>query len=207
MKNIKRNAIHIATVIVLVGMSLFVASLMKELHATRARVEQDFKTIDSLENTNGELQKQTQEMDKQLKELHQKLEELKQQQSSSEEDIQSLKDKFSFVPENMKIDKKIRTVVTAYTVDEGGKKPTDKAYGITATGTKATVGVTVAVDPRIIPLGSYIYIPQFASHPNKGIFKAEDTGVPGLFGVDVLVHNTDAAYQIGRSVKEVYVLK
>jgi 3D (Asp-Asp-Asp) domain-containing protein len=42
--------------------------------------------------------------------------------------------------------------------------------GITYTGTKATVGRTVAVDPAVIPLGSWLYIEGF------GWRRAEDTG-------------------------------
>ena len=42
--------------------------------------------------------------------------------------------------------------------------------GITYTGTKATVGRTVAVDPLFIPLGSWLYIEGF------GWRRAEDTG-------------------------------
>ena len=42
--------------------------------------------------------------------------------------------------------------------------------GITFTGTKATVGRTVAVDPVFIPLGSWLYIEGF------GWRRAEDTG-------------------------------
>ena len=56
-----------------------------------------------------------------------------------------------------------------------GKKMTVKATaycdkGLTYMGTKCRDGV-IAVDPRIIPLGTKVYIPQF----NK-VFTAEDTG-------------------------------
>jgi len=43
------------------------------------------------------------------------------------------------------------------------------ADGITATQTKATEGRTIAVDPKIIPLGSHVYI-------NGHEYIAEDTG-------------------------------
>lgn len=35
---------------------------------------------------------------------------------------------------------------------------------------------SVAVDPDLIPLGSRVYIPQYADEPNGGWFVAEDTG-------------------------------
>jgi 3D (Asp-Asp-Asp) domain-containing protein len=42
---------------------------------------------------------------------------------------------------------------------------------ITATGTVPTVGRTIAVDPRVIPYGSKVYIPQL-----NATFIAEDCG-------------------------------
>ena len=51
------------------------------------------------------------------------------------------------------------------------KDPSDKWYGITATGKKARWG-TVAVDKRVIKLGSKLRINGF---PNT-IFRAEDVG-------------------------------
>ena len=51
------------------------------------------------------------------------------------------------------------------------KDPSDKWYGITATGKKARWG-TVAVDKRVIMLGSTLRIKGF---PNT-IFRAEDVG-------------------------------
>lgn len=57
--------------------------------------------------------------------------------------------------------KTIKVVATAYTADT-----------ITAVGTKPETFKTVAVDPRVIPLGSLFYIDGF---PNT-IFLAEDTG-------------------------------
>ena len=51
------------------------------------------------------------------------------------------------------------------------KDPSDKWYGITATGKKARWG-TVAVDKRVVKLGSKLRIKGF---PNT-IFRAEDVG-------------------------------
>ncbi|EGD50148.1 3D domain-containing protein [Thermoanaerobacter ethanolicus JW 200] len=68
--------------------------------------------------------------------------------------------------------REIRTMVaTAYTnsVTDTGKKPGDPNYGITATGTKATRGV-IAVDPRVIPLGTRLYVEGY------GFGIAADTG-------------------------------
>jgi len=60
----------------------------------------------------------------------------------------------------------------------------------TATGTQARVG-EVAVDPRVIPLGSIVYI------EGLGTFSAEDTGgmVIGRH-IDVYVDTDAEAYRI-----------
>jgi len=52
-----------------------------------------------------------------------------------------------------------------------GKDPSDKRYGITASGKKAKWG-TVAVDTKVINLGSKLKIDYF---PDT-IFRAEDVG-------------------------------
>ena len=70
-------------------------------------------------------------------------------------------------------------IATAYdlSVESCGKTRDHPAYGITFTGTRATYGRTIAVDPKVIPLGStvYIHFPEEYAHMN-GIYIAEDTG-------------------------------
>lgn len=85
-------------------------------------------------------------------------------------------------------------ILTAYTVDvrSTGKTPTAPDYGITASGTKANVRRTVAVDPAVIPLGSILYI------DGLGWRVAEDTG-GGVRGrhIDVLLGDERTAIQFG----------
>lgn len=63
------------------------------------------------------------------------------------------------------------------------------ASGYTATGTLATEGRTVAVDPSVIPLGSEVKI-------NGHVYIAEDTGVHGRV-IDVFVDDHDEALRLG----------
>jgi len=66
-----------------------------------------------------------------------------------------------------------RVTATAYTSgpESTGKRPGHPAYGITATGTRAREGQTIAVDPAQIPLGSQVYVEEL-----DRVFIAEDTG-------------------------------
>jgi uncharacterized protein YabE (DUF348 family) len=73
--------------------------------------------------------------------------------------------------------------------------------GVTATGVPARKGV-VAVDPKVIPLGSVLYVEGY------GVAVAADTGgaIRGL-RVDVCFDTPQEAYRWGRRVVRVYVLQ
>lgn len=62
---------------------------------------------------------------------------------------------------------------TAYTSgpESTGKWPGHPQYGVTATGTRARQGRTIAVDPARIPLGSWVCVAELGQ-----CFVAEDTG-------------------------------
>lgn len=98
------------------------------------------------------------------------------------------------VVNGMKYSKVINAKVTAYTPYDAG------CTGITATGTKAGYG-TVAVDPRVIPLGSKVYIPGY------GTAIAADTG-GAIKGnrVDVCYSSKSEAFGWGVKNTTVYVL-
>jgi len=83
------------------------------------------------------------------------------------------------VPVRRYFERKLRIKATAYdlSIASCGKDMSHPEYGITRTGTRAKRGRTIAVDPRIIPLGRKVYIkfPKKYRHMN-GIYVAEDTG-------------------------------
>lgn len=72
----------------------------------------------------------------------------------------------------------------------------------TCTGAMPQVGTTVAVDPKVIPLGSKIYI------EGLGVRIAQDTG-GAIKGnkLDVFVATTAEAYQLGRQNRKVWIVK
>jgi 3D (Asp-Asp-Asp) domain-containing protein len=86
-------------------------------------------------------------------------------------------------------------VATAYTAGCGG------CSGVTATGRPAGHGV-VAVDPRVIPLGTHMYIPGY------GHAVAGDTG-GAIRGhrIDLGFNSNAAANQFGRRAITVYLIK
>jgi len=85
----------------------------------------------------------------------------------------------------------MKVVATAYAGD-----------GITSTGTRPKWG-TIAVDPRVIPYGSKVYIPQFGM-----TFTAEDCGgaIKGNI-IDIFMGSESQAYSWGRRSIDIYLTK
>lgn len=95
--------------------------------------------------------------------------------------------------------------VTAYCAckDCCGKSPGDKGYGITATGTVATEGRTIAVDPKVIPYGTEV---QFIGPDGEmHTYVAEDTGgaVKGR-SIDLYFASHQEAREWGKQSREVF---
>ena len=85
--------------------------------------------------------------------------------------------------------------LTAYTahVASTGKSEGHPAYGITASGSKVQEGRTIAVDPKVIPIGWWVYIEGI------GLRRAEDTG-GAIKGnkIDVYYESESYAKKFGR---------
>lgn len=77
----------------------------------------------------------------------------------------------------------------------------------TASGTRARVGA-VAVDPRVIPLGTKLYIESADGFPTYGFAVAEDTG-GAIKGnrIDLFYNSNSQARRFGRRNVVVYVLE
>ena len=100
--------------------------------------------------------------------------------------------------------KALVSTLTAYTdgYQSTGKVPGDPGYGITADGAIATQGVTIAVDPSVIPLGTKVFIPGIGERI------AQDTG--GLIRgnrIDVFYRQEQTAIAFGVKPNQiVYIL-
>lgn len=93
---------------------------------------------------------------------------------------------------------------TAYTPDPrengGGNK--------TARGNPLTPYKYIAVDPKVIPYGTKVYIPEFRNSPFGGVFIADDCG-GAIKGnkIDVLLPNKKTASKFGRKKSyTIYIL-
>lgn len=76
------------------------------------------------------------------------------------------------------------------------------AQGITASGKRVQANKTIAVDPKVIKLGSQVYIDGY------GYMEAQDTGsaIKGNI-IDVYVEDHQEALKMGVQYKDVYLIK
>jgi len=107
-------------------------------------------------------------------------------------------------PDMKRVAKVLKSKLTAYTAgpESTGKTPSHPQYGITFSGKKATEGRTIAVDPKVIPLGTTVYIEGI------GYRTAEDTG-PAIKGnrIDVFMNDVKEALKFGvKNDVTIYVL-
>ena len=102
----------------------------------------------------------------------------------------------------------IDMTATAYDLsyESCGKRPGDRGYGITASGMQARVGV-VAVDRRVIPLGTRLYIEAVDGSWVYGEAIAGDTG-GAIKGnrIDLFFNTKAECMQFGKKAARVYIL-
>lgn len=107
---------------------------------------------------------------------------------------------------NLSYSRVITANATAYDASSCGKAPSHPAYGITATGARATKGI-VAVDPSVIPLGTRLYIESADGSYVYGTCVAADTG-GAIKGnrIDLCFDTRGEAIRFGRKPVKVYIL-
>ena len=100
----------------------------------------------------------------------------------------------------------VKTLNTsAYTASTCDKKPTDKGYGITASGANVKSWYTVAAG-KAYPMGTVIYIPALKNKPNGGWFVVQDRGgAIKNHKLDIYMITYNECIQFGRKNLECYI--
>lgn len=110
--------------------------------------------------------------------------------------------------ENFRYKKVMDMRSTAYTAsyEDTGKTPDHPEFGITYTGMRVKKGV-VAVDPKVIPLGTRLYIEGVGNVPDYGYAIAADIGsaVKGDI-IDLYMDDSTAVKRWGVKKVKVYIL-
>lgn len=105
--------------------------------------------------------------------------------------------------------KVIEMEATAYTSSykDTGKHPDDPDFGICYTGMEAREGI-IAVDPKVIPLYTRVYVDVLGNTKDYGFAIAGDIG-SGVKGkqIDLYLDSQEAVDNWGRKKVKVYILK
>ncbi|MGG3920502.1 3D domain-containing protein [Geobacillus thermodenitrificans] len=169
------------------------------------------------QNSNNQLkiiQKQLREQQKLIKYLKQEIGQNKEYIKNSEQSIkEQYEQRFNDIEKkidefNKKYNKEylysFEGVVTAYSPYEEstGKSPDDPDFKVTASGTIATQGRTIAMDQRF-PFGTLVKIEGF-----NEVFRVEDRGskIKGN-RIDLYFENVEDAVKFGKQKRKIYVIK
>ena len=104
----------------------------------------------------------------------------------------------------VKYNQKMTVEVTAYC---SCAKCCGVSTGITASGTRATAGRTIAAWSGL-PFGTKVYFPALSGNSNGGVYVVEDRGGAISSGrIDIYFDSHSAALAFGRRTMEAYILK
>lgn len=147
-----------------------VTAQVTELKSTNIEVNND---IAVLKTSNAELDALVHEFESDTQIIEKQLETAKERQTIAER-----KAKFHGIDVPKLEPSSDWTNFTATFYNAGaastGKQPGDKQYGMTRSGNPVTPGVTVSVDPKVIPLGTWMEIQFPDGHIENR--RADDTG-------------------------------
>ncbi|HEY5586418.1 MAG TPA: 3D domain-containing protein [Ruminiclostridium sp.] len=111
--------------------------------------------------------------------------------------------------DTLRFSKAMNMKATSYTASfaDTGKSPGDPGFGITATGVRAKRGI-IAVDPRVIPLGTRVYVEVLGAAADYGYAVAADTG-GAIKGnkIDIYLDSGSSVSAWGVRNVKVYILK
>lgn len=156
------------------------------------------------------LENQNKQQQKLIKQLQQDVENIKESEDRLrqrfDEEIKRIEEQIK----QIKIEYKnnyiysFEGVVTAYTAgyESTQKRKGHPLYGVTASGTKAKQGRTIAMDKRF-PFGTFVKIEGFS-----GVFRVEDRGLK-IKGnrIDLYFENVEDAVKFGKQKRKIYIIK
>lgn len=119
-----------------------------------------------------EKQKEVEEKSKQVEELEKKISLKLEQEKQKKVQVASLS--YSTSTASSQFQDGWKATFYSLGIESTGKRPGDSGYGITASGRAVQNGITIAVDPRQIPLGTWVEIEFPDGHVEKR--RADDTG-------------------------------
>lgn len=181
------------------------ADLIEELRFEKEEYDRiSFKSEEKkkeIENTRDIIKEEEQELQKSIEENKVLLEKVKKEKGEIQNLLSEIKKRIAMVqPPGLTLVGEWDMVATAYYAH--GKGGNDiNGDGITAIGLRAREGI-VAVDPRIIPLGTRLYIPGY------GEALAADTG--GWIKnnrIDLCYDTLEECYRYGRRKIKVYLVE
>lgn len=151
-----------------------------------------FNTIHTIERQNKEMNKQLEEMNKRIPDINKQIKEMNTELYEMQNEVDRIKEEQdAFFTVN----------ATAYTHNDPG------CNKVTALGTTVKENRTLAVDPKVIPLGSKVKV--VSNYPGvSGEYVAEDVG-GGVKGgrVDIYMPSVSRAMQFGRRDVRIRVLE
>lgn len=179
-------------------------------------------------NVNQNLHKELNDLKTQNKKLQETIKQFKHEQSKMKDDLNEIEVKIRESEDRLRqrfdreikgIEEQIKQmkdkyknnyvysfdgVITAYTAgyESTQKRKGHPLYGVTASGTKAKQGRTIAMD-KSIPFGTLVRIEGF-----NEIFRVEDRGFK-IKGnrVDVYFEDVDDAIKFGKQKRKIFIIK
>ena len=200
---VKKYILGIVTVIILICITAFIY-----MSVVFAKYENKENLVNTIESNNIKIS----QIENAQNKLHEAAEAMRQLQTDDTIFINSLSSKWLelnetkniLIQDNINCQQKLNEIVK----EENSKKYMGEftlvAYyqgNITSTGTRPKVNHTIAVDPKVIPYGSKVYIEGY------GTYIAEDCG-GGIKGnmIDIYMSSYNECIQFGRRKAKVYII-
>jgi 3D (Asp-Asp-Asp) domain-containing protein len=165
-----------AKLVATLSFSLLIAVSVVKITDYNNDLQEQRQIVSDLEQRLNSARQEQNQIVEQLNAMELQREAEKQQHQEEKRTLQEQVEKLEQQVENERANQWVSFRATYY--DAGyastGKSPGMRGYGITKSGNPVQTGVTVSVDPKVIPLGSWIEI----KYPNGKVEhrRADDTG-------------------------------